>query len=397
MTMLRWKSCEPTASFEPMTNAPITMLTDAFNEQHMAFRKALERKDGVVVLSWPSVPVEIVRAAGLNPLVVRGGLESTPSADAYLEAGVFPRRLRWLAEAALSGYLSSAARIVFPRTSDPDYKCFLYFREFGRLHIAPALPPVSLFDLLQSDGPNVRAYNAERTRALLDELTMVSGRSFSLDDVRREIERVNVARAAARRLAALRSGAPRVNGTELFPLLGAFWSLDPDLYAALAGAAADELASRPVLNGPRILLAGAPVDGPGLHSAIESRGALVVAELGPWGSAAAGDDVLCIDDPIAALADKYCADTIGPRTPIARMRRAVEDLLDGVDAVVISLPLEDTVFGWDYPWLRNLLENRCIPHTCLNSDSWGPVSSADHERLDTLMSALAARAELRRG
>jgi hypothetical protein len=71
------------------------------------------------------------------------------------------------------------------------------------------------------------------------------------------------------------------------------------------------------------------------------------------------------------------------------MRRLLEETLDGIDAVVVSLPPEDTVFGWDYPWLRDLLERRCIPHTC--------VSSADHERLDTLMNTLGVRTEVRRG
>jgi len=396
MTMQRLRSCEQTASSEPMTTTPMTILTEAFKESQQAFGRTLERKDAVVV-SWPSVPVEIVRAAGLNPLVVRGRMGSTPSADAYLEPGVFPGRLRWLVEAALSGYFSDAACLVIPRTSDPDYKCFLYLREFGRLGIGPALPPVLLFDLLQSEGANVHAYNAARAGALLDELTRVTGRSVSLDDVRLEIARANMARAAARRLIAMRRGAPRVTGTEVFPLLGAFWGLDPDLYANLAAAAAQELEERAVLGGPRILLAGAPVDGPVLHSAIESCGAVVVAEVGPWGSSAAGEDVPCFDDPIAALADKYCADAIGARTPIARMRHTIAGLLDDVDGVIVSLPPDDTVFGWDYPWLRNLLEKRSIPHTCLHSDSCGPVLPADQERLDTLMNSLATRTEVRRG
>jgi benzoyl-CoA reductase/2-hydroxyglutaryl-CoA dehydratase subunit BcrC/BadD/HgdB len=249
------------------------------------------------------------------------------------------------------------------------------------------LPPVSLFDLLQSEGPNVRDYNVARTRALLEELTL-DGRELSLDRVRHEIERANCARAAARRLIALRKGAPRVTGTEVLPLLGAFWTLDPEVYATLATAAANEIAQRAEISGPRILLAGAPVDSSALHSAIESRGAVVVAEIGPWGTGVAGEDVACTGDPIAALADKYYADAIGPRTPITRMRRRVEELLDDVDAVVISLPPEDTAFGWDYPWLRTLLQKKGIPHTC--------VSSADHERFEPLMNALA-RAEVRRG
>ena len=49
----------------------------------------------------------------------------------------------------------------------------------------------------------------------------------------------------------------------------------------------DEIAARPPLAGPRVLLTGAPVDGHALHEAIESHGAVVVDEVGPWGSGAA--------------------------------------------------------------------------------------------------------------
>ena len=80
------------------------------------------------------------------------------------------------------------------------------------------------------------------------------------------------------------------------------------------------IATRPPLAGPRVLLTGAPVDGHELHEAIESHGAVVVAEVGPWGSGAAGDDVRVDDDPVAALADKYRADAIGARTPAASLR-----------------------------------------------------------------------------
>jgi hypothetical protein len=39
----------------------------------------------------------------------------------------------------LTGRLSHVARIVIPRTSDPDYKCFLYLREFVRRGVLGAL------------------------------------------------------------------------------------------------------------------------------------------------------------------------------------------------------------------------------------------------------------------
>ena len=380
-----------------MSPNSIATLLASFEQSAIAADLDANQNRRAVVLSWPCVPVELVRAAGLRPVPIRSGLSATPTANTYLEPGIFPGRLRGLAEAVLTGRLSAAARIVIPRTSDPDYKFFLYLREFGRLGIVPELPPVFLFDLLQSEGPDVRSYNADRARCLLEELAQANNRSVTLDDVRHEIVRANTARAAARRLIALRRGMPRIAGAHVLPLLGSFWTVDPDAYTTLATAAAGEIANRAPLPGPRILLAGAPVDGTVLHSAIEARGAVVVSEVGPWGSGAVGADVVCDDDPITALACKYAAETIGPRTPARQTHAVIVNLLDDVDAVVVSLPPEDTAFGWDYPALRHLLQKKGIPHTLLHSDSCGPVSAADEERLDMLMDAAPFRTEARRG
>jgi len=141
----------------------------------------------VAVISWPSVPVEIIRAAGFRPFVLRGDVTATPTADAHLERDIFPSRLRHLAEAALTGRLSEAALIVIPRTSDADYKCFLYLREFVRRGVVRKLPPVLLFDLLQSAGRHVPVYDVSRTQALTDQLAAASGRAISTDDLRVEI------------------------------------------------------------------------------------------------------------------------------------------------------------------------------------------------------------------
>ena len=350
-----------------------------------------------MVASWPSVPVEIVRAAGFRAVIARGASSPTPTADQHLEPRIFPRRLRHLVESALTGRLADAARIVIPRTSDADYKCFLYLREFVRRGVTAALPPVILFDLLQSRGAEVRAYDAARTRALLDELSAVSGRTPSVDDLHREIARANEARAAARRLLAFRRTVPCVSGTETFPLLAAVWELEPERYVAAVNGAASAFAKRSRLAGPRVLLAGVPVDGPELQHAIESHGAIVVAEVGPWGSGAPGDDVRVDGDPFLALADKYRADAIGARTPAASLRRHIEQMLDDVDAVVVSLPPEDAVFGWDYPALRDLLHARGLPHVCLRGDQYQAPTPEEHAQLDAMVAAGSRLQEARHG
>jgi len=354
-------------------------------------------KEPFIVASWPSVPIEIVRAAGFRAVFARGASGPTPTADRHLEPRIFPGRLRHLVESALTGRLSHAAQIVIPRTSDTDYKCFLYLREFVRRGVIPALPPVILFDLLQSAGAEVRAYDAARTRALFDELSSVSGRRPSVDNLKLEIARANQARAAARGLVAFRRSVPRVTGAELFPLLAAFWDLEPERYVAAVKSATSAFAKRSALSGPRVLLAGVPVDGPELHHTIESHGAIVVTEAGPWGSGAPGDDVRVDDDPLLALADKYRADAIGARTPAASLRRHIGQMLDDVDAVVVSLPPEDAVFGWDYPALRDVLHARGLPHVCLRGDQYQTPTPEEHAELDAMVAAAARLQEARHG
>ena len=357
----------------------------------------MDVQESSVVASWPSVPIEIVRAAGFRAVIARGASRPTPAADLHLERGLFPSRLRHLVEDALTGRLSDAAGIVMPRTSEADYKGFLYLRELVRRGVTPALPPVILFDLLQSRGADVRPYDVARTRALMEALSSASGRTPSADDLRGEIVRANAARAAGRRVAALRRMAPRVTGAEVFALLAAFWELDPDGYVEIANDAADRLAARPSLPGPRVLLTGAPVDGGALHHAIESHGAVVVAEIGPWGSGGVEQDVRVDDDPVAALADAYRAGSVGSRTPVDALWDWTSRMLDEVDAVVVSLPPDDVVFGWDYPALRDLLAARGIPHVCLRGDPYTPPAPPDHARLGAMVAAASRLPEARHG
>lgn len=345
------------------------------------------------LISWPAVPMEIVRAAGLRPVLVRGGTTPTPAADAHLEHAGFPHRIRQLLDALLTAR-GGAATVLLPRTCDPDYKAFLYLRELSRRGLVRHAGPILLFDLLQSAAPEVAAHDASRTRALW---TALGGDSASIDRLRDEIARANVARAALRRLVALRRGSPRITGSDVLPLIGAFWQLAPEVYAPLAMAAADRIARRQPLHGPRVLLLGAPVDGPALHAAIEALGAVVVGETGPWGLGAAGDDVATDADPFTALAAKYRRDAWGPRTPIADVRRWITQALSGVDAAVVSLPPDDAVFGWDYPWLVEQLDGRGVPHVCVTHDISQPLPDADHDRLAAMLSAAAPRLEAHRG
>jgi hypothetical protein len=369
----------------------LARLTAAFEYPFGRHGDAAEQGRPVLVTSWPTVPVEIIRAAGFRPVVMRGRPIRTPLADVVLEPHVFPNRLHQLIQAALAGELADAACLVLPRTSDPDYKAFLYLRELDRRHLITLRAPVLLFDLLQSGSPGVRSYNAARARELFDTLAALAPPRGSLGDIRHAMAQADLARAALGRLVALRRGLPRVSGSEVLPLMGALWQLAPERYVSLANQAAETLARRAPLDGPRVALMGAPVDGPALHAAVESHGAIVVAEPGPWGSDAAAGEAIADDDPFAAIAERYRRCAIGPRTPRGTIWHRLVPLLGSIDAVVVSMPPDDAVFGWEYPALRTWLEEHRLPHLCVSADSCEPLSAHDTERLSAFIDATCRR------
>jgi hypothetical protein len=180
-------------------------------------------------------------------------------------------------------------------------------------------------------------------------------------------------------------------------LLGAFWQLEPERYAALAEAAMDTLAKHVPIEGRRVLMAGVPVDAPAMHAAIEASGAVVVAELSPFGGCGTSADVEIAGDAFAALANHYGRESIGARLPVQALMHKLDELLDAVQAVVLSQPQEDASFGWDYPRVRERLARRSIPHIVVSGDPALGPTSADRERIRSLLRSAPPRPEVQHG
>ena len=277
------------------------------------------------MISWPSVPVELVRAAGFSPVFARGRGTPTPAADRVLEPDLFPNRLRQLVEAALTGRLADVAAIVLPRTSDPDYKCFLYLRELVRRGIA-ANAAARLAVRSAAFGRRRRArVQRERARDVVALLASLAGRQHRADDLRqRDRERQSGARRGqAPQCPANRCAAHR--GRRRIAAARRFLAARARALRRACEATADSLAGRPTLDGPRVLLAGAPVDSTALHAAIEADGAVVVAELSPFGSGGVSADVELADDPFAALADITDASRSTRACRSGRLMRKLDD------------------------------------------------------------------------
>jgi hypothetical protein len=315
-----------------------------------------------------TVPWELLRAAGFNPVLLSPRCPRTPRADRYMEE-VFSARMKAVFDLLLSHDAAPLSAVVIPRTSEQEHKLFLYLREVVR-YGAEHTPEPILYNLLHARSAEAQAYGLGRTHDLKITLERLTGRPVEPEALSAAIAEGNAARQAIRELLQVREcPAPRLCGTDALALIGAWYFMDRAEYAPLAREALREIQTRPPLAGPRILIKGSPQDAPDFCAAIEAHGAIVVAEDDWWGSRAAGQDIDATADPVRSVFEKYYFDVPSPRvfpSGIADAwfhRKATE-----VDGVIFYLSHEDDVIGWDYPRLRAFLDERAIPHLMLRDE-----------------------------
>ncbi|MCZ7384221.1 MAG: 2-hydroxyacyl-CoA dehydratase family protein, partial [Candidatus Methanoperedens sp.] len=271
-----------------------------------------------------------------------------PFADRFMEDGVFSLRIRGIFEGIASGEWPFLKVVVIPRTSEQEHKLFLYLREVARQGLSTAIPEVYLYNLLHARSVEAEQYGLQRTEEFRNYLRA--------DDLSRAIEGSNQARLAIRKLLAFREGPePQLNGREAMALIGAMYFMDRVEYAQLANQAASEISSREPIPGPRVLIKGSPLHHTGLHQAIESHGAVVVAEDDWWGSRAPAKEIPQDGDLVRAIFETCYFEAPSPRDPSNTWFLSASA---NVDAVVFYLPAEDDVLGWDYPSLRQTLDQR---------------------------------------
>jgi benzoyl-CoA reductase/2-hydroxyglutaryl-CoA dehydratase subunit BcrC/BadD/HgdB len=323
----------------------------------------------LVGITSNTVPWELIAAAGTYPVVLRSDESATPFADEFMETEVFQPRIRSIFDQVVSGRWPLKALII-PRTSEQEYKLFLYLREIARQFPEKALPPIFLYDLPHFRSEQTRAYGLRVTFALKEQLQEISGRTVTRDAMARAIAESNAARSAVRSLVALRCGAPRISGCLALSLTGPFWSIPRRTYSELAAEAVSSLRGRAGLSAPRVLVKGVSIDHPRLHGLLESLGAVVVSEDDWWGERCAGQDISSGDDPVAACFEKYYSDSPSPRTFPASFADSWFETRarKGVDGVVFYLPEDDYVCGWDYPRQKHFLDELEISSVVVRFD-----------------------------
>jgi benzoyl-CoA reductase/2-hydroxyglutaryl-CoA dehydratase subunit BcrC/BadD/HgdB len=326
----------------------------------------------VVGITSNTVPWELIRAAGAFPCVINSGNANHPDIGDFMEESVFEERIRAIFGAAISGDLQHLSLLLIPRTSEQEYKLYLYLREVSRQNTTLRIPPLYLYDMLHTRSPESYSYGLERTLCLKDRLEELTGKRIDDPALLHAVKESNSARKSIHKLLHLRRQEPRVDGAEAVALIGASFFLSRDEYARVSDNAAELIAARSPLGGKRLMIAGSSLNHPGLHRALERHGAVVVAEDDWWGSRAAGRDIADGSrDLLKAIFEKYYLDTPSPRVFPFETADAwfQEESTSGIDGVVFYLPPEDCVAGWDYPRRRHFLDEKGIPHLLVREDA----------------------------
>jgi benzoyl-CoA reductase/2-hydroxyglutaryl-CoA dehydratase subunit BcrC/BadD/HgdB len=338
----------------------------------------------VVGITSNTVPWELIRAAGAFPCVINSGNAHHADIPDFMEEGVFEERIRAIFGAAISGDLQRLSLLLIPRTSEQEYKLYLYLREVARQDPKRRIPSIYLYDMLHTRSSESYDYGLERTLRLKERIEDVTGKPIKNDALQQAIEESNSARRAIRKLLCLRLPEPKVSGTDALALIGSSFFMSRGEYARLAEQAVKLIEQRNPLSGKRVMITGASLNHRSLHQAVEKHGAVVVAEDDWWGSRSAGEDIEDgSKDLLKAVFEKYYLDAPSPRLLPFDIADAwfQQTSADGIDGVLFYLPPEDCVAGWDYPRRRHYLDERGIPHLLVREDARS-ISEEWHGRIE---------------
>jgi benzoyl-CoA reductase/2-hydroxyglutaryl-CoA dehydratase subunit BcrC/BadD/HgdB len=369
---------------------PIAQLMRHYENPAAEAMASAARGIPVVGITSNTVPWELIRAAGAFPCVINSGNPNHMDIGNFMEDGVFEGRIRSIFGAAISGDLQHLSLLLISRTSEQEYKLYLYLREVARQDPERRIPPVYLYDLLHRRSSESYSYGLERTLHLKERLEDMTGKPINSDALQEAIEESNSARKVIRKLLCLRQPEPRISGTEALALIGSSFFVSRDEYARLAELAVKVIEHRNPLSGKRVIITGASLNHRGLHQAVEMHGAVVVAEDDWWGSQSAGGDTdNGPKDLLKAIFEKYYLDTPSPRLFPFEIADAwfQQASMDGIDGVIFYLPPEDCVAGWDYPRRRRYLDERRISHLLVREDARS-ISEECHEHIERFVRSI---------
>lgn len=313
----------------------------------LAHPLAVAGNDRVIGYVGTDVPIELILAAGAQPVRLRGRAGArTELADRFVEES-FSTATRRIAEQWLSGELDALAAVIFSRSDDSAQRLYYYVCEWQRIGRCGGPAPL-LFDIATLPRASSAAHTLESTRALA---TAIGTAPERLPDA---IARVNRRLSLLERLAEHRvsgdvagSFALRVQRAAECRWTAAF---DDELEHWLGAQAPTASARR------RFVLVGSEPSDPRLHESIEAAGVDLVADIHEADAIEAS--IPAEDDPLAGIAARWQRRVHASRAALRdpdRLAARVRALR--ADGAILWLLASDTGLAWETPRMERALRN----------------------------------------
>jgi len=352
---------------------------------------AIESKSPVVGYLCSYTPPEILMAAGIYPIRLRGaGVEDSSSGDTYL-SHLNCSFARHVTAAVLDGLYDYLAGQISVNTCD-------HIRRANDAIVAKSdLGYHGYISVPRSFRGSLFPWYVEELNALKSSLEAHFGVKITEDALNVAIEKTNQVRDRIERLDALRRrDPPKINGADVLTSSVAARIMPPEKFVELADeliAASEE--AEPIADiRARVILIGGELDDPRFVHTIEGQGAHVAGDMLCYGTRGLGRKVEPGADPIKSLARAYLY-----QIPCARMMgefperyQTMLDLYRGVKArgIIFQRIKFCQIWSSEVHNLRHRFESEPLPMLVLDRE-YGLVHSGQIKtRVQAFLESLGA-------
>jgi benzoyl-CoA reductase subunit C len=331
-----------------------------------AARKWKERNDGLVVgYLGLDVPVELIIAAGILPVRISAApTENLEKARGLVEGDSNPGLLALISRLIDGSYDYLDALVICSRP--PHYgEIFNLLRELGRANPGMIAARLALVEMHHADHPSTREFNLQSIRKFKNLLEAWIGHSISESRISASISLVNESRRLLHRVSELRAADPTaLSGVDGLKIIGSSEFIPRERHNALLNVLFENRGDLAPISGMRILYSGSDVDQPQIYELIEDAGTVIVAGDHDRGSRSVSGLVDESGDPIEAIACRYqhrppSSSGFSRAARIACFRELIATAKP--DGVIFHIQASDHPAAWEYPVLRQLLQDSGIP------------------------------------
>jgi bcr-type benzoyl-CoA reductase subunit C len=314
------------------------------------------------------VPEEMIHAAGLTPVRIRGNTSPLRYVDAHLQS--FTCALcRSTLDQLLSGQLDSLAGAVFAHCCDAMQAQADLWRMHseGTQFLDVVMQPAHL------GTPSARAYLMAELTRFWQRLGEISEKPLDVDRLRASITLYDETRDLVRSLQGFRH---HLSVPDFYAILDAGQAMPREVFNSLLVALVSELEAAAVqpkaVAGPCLYLVGAVLDEPRLLDLVQDLGARICGDDLCTGSRHFHGSVGSHEDPIAALADYYlqrppCPSKYHPdHQPGAYVLQQAR--ASGADGVVFVIEKFCEPHAFDYGLILPTLDEAGLPHLMLEME-----------------------------